>query len=738
MANFVSRAFQALRELNPFSALGGSVFASNSVSARLQLPGMDRPAENLIWIYLGMKVRAEKISQVPIRIMDSSDNEVESGDLFDLLRQPNLAQDGVQYLAMIESYLALYEACIIAKISDVEGGRPTQLVPLSPKNCTPMLLEDGPTGITYTVGWRYIDPNSGRMLVLKRSEVIYIGSQNPHNPTEALAPTVPGMRTMKADMAAREQNAAIFLNGGMPDVVFETEQSWTKEQVDEFLQRWNNKYGGLVGKHKAGVLYGGLKAKGIGLNPTELQFLEGLRMSREEQIALMRVKPAMVGVMTGETGLSQGSSTQEQTVAWWNETGLYELKRIFSAHQQSLVLPYEWSAKGSSQVQRDYRLSLEVARRALKTRSGMLQIWYSENDIKELVEHRLAKIATMEKLRGFGYLPNDINDYLSLNLPPHPTNTGVLAIGLQAVTDLGVVPEQQAPAVPREVIAVERSFDALEKAIRAEASNPVPAKFRAIKRQYEAYSKKAEKLLVGRMARYFIEQRGRVLDRLNPSVAIRADEKLASTLNFSELFPKAEENALFVKRVVPVFQEIIRGGWDLVNAEVGAPENSNPFQIEDPRIQQALARRKIQGAKINDTTEEDLRQILETAIQEGDTVTQLGDRFAEYYNANAAGETAARPMTAARTQMNGLVNDGRLASAQKVKGLKKAWLHGGSGEPRESHLNAQGRYLAAPIALNDKFDIGGTPMDAPGDADAPIGETANCGCMTIFVPENQA
>lgn len=160
---------------------------------------------------------------------------------------------------------------------------------------------------------------------------------------------------------------------------------------------------------------------------------------------------------------------------------------------------------------------------------------------------------------------------------------------------------------------------------------------------------------------------------------------------------------------------------------------ANPFTIEDPRIIEALKARRIQASKVNETTLEDLRQVLSDAVEEGLTTTQIGDRFADYYS-NQIGESAARPMTAARTQVAGVVNDGQMAAARAAGGtLKKIWIHGGSAEPRPAHLAAQGRY-AAGIGLDEKFEINGHLCDAPGDSSLPVGESANCTCMVGFIP----
>ena len=729
MLKFLQNVYSVMREVRS-QRLETLLVKTDSVSGRLQLAGFDRPAENLIWIYLGLKSRSEKISQVPLRISDGDDNIVTSGNLFDLLKRPNLFMDCVQYLALIEKYLALYDECFVAKISEGKGSTPDSLYPLSPQGMEPILATHQPTGLRVAAGWIYRDPQTGQGATFMWEDLIPILSHNPHEPIRALWPTKPGMRTMKADMASREQNLAIFLNGGMPDVVFETEQPWKKEQADEFLERWQDRYGGYGKRHKPGLLYGGLKAKGIGLSPTELQFLEGLRMSREEQIALMRVKPAMVGLMTGENGLSQGTSTPEQVAAWWGETGLYELERIAAAHNEFLVKPYSWNASVTREAT---RMERDVLSRRQK-KNTTLEVWFDENKIKELVEHRLAKIATAKNLREMGYKPDDVNEYLDLRLPPHPTNEATLPMGLQSVNDIDSA-EIRKPAEPAREHTSEavRSVDRIEQLIRESDQGGTPKKYKAIRENLDKMIGGHEKQYAKKMSRYFVEQRGRMLERLIGE-AVRADERKAADIDVAALMQKQIENDFLTKRITPVMYEILKSGWENLNREVGA--NQNHFEVQDPRITAALDARKIQATKVNDTTEDDIRDILKTSVEAGETVTQLGDRIAEYYNQNAAGETAARPMTAARTQVAGLVNDGRMASANKVKGLKKAWLHGGSADPRPAHLEAQSKYLNSPIPLDEKFEVNGVEMDAPGDANAPIEEVANCTCMVVFSPEN--
>jgi hypothetical protein len=90
-----------------------------------------------------------------------------------------------------------------------------------------------------------------------------------------------------------------------------------------------------------------------------------------------------------------------------------------------------------------------------------------------------------------------------------------------------------------------------------------------------------------------------------------------------------------------------------------------------------------------------------------------------------------RSQTIARTELTKIMN---LAGEQwadlQSKPLKKKWIVTLDGKERASH-NAMAGYPS--IALNEKFVVGGSLMDRPGDASAPANELVNCRCGLMYV-----
>ena len=748
--------------------LGGS--AVSGPSAKLRMPELSRPAEQMVSVFAALNARNEMIRKVPMRISDGSDNIIEGGNLVELLARPNQWMDCVQYIVALETYLALYDEVYVAIVMD-GGPAPVSLMPLSPRDMDPVWGVHEPTGKRVPYGWIHRDAHTGVSTEWRWDEVIPIVGFNPHAPFSGLSAMTAGRRSMQQDLATRDANLALFVNGGMPDVVLETDQNITREQHEEFMRRWSEKYTGYSNSHKAAMLYNGLKAKVLGLNPEELQALEALKFTLRDVVMVMRVMPAMLGVMEGETGLSQGSSTEEQKVAWWNQTGLGELSRIAAAHQAFLVDRFAWKARGSrgpSRAERHARKQF-CARRALRyerttnRKTSRLQVWFDEGQIEELVEHRMKRLEQMVKVAGLGYLPDELNDYFDLGLPEHPTNVGMVPFSWQAVGGValesgteergetrrgsgsGDLVEGEATTNPPAALCAAlragsandanelvEGFRALRGLISGGEQRALEGLSKKLRPKFERLRKKAEKQGTKKWSRYFMEQRKRVLAALTKQRGRRsANERMAVSLG--DIFDRNGEDGALRALLTPLFAAVSEEAWDFFGTFDVVTETENAFSVDDPRIRDAIDRRVIQGTQANDKTEEDLRAILKANVDEGGTLGDLEDAIAGYY-AEHVGETKARPRTAARTQMNGLVNDGRMAAAQSVGGMLKFWIHGSPDDPREHHIAAEGKYSAAPIPLDEPFVLEtGVSMNAPGDASAPVGETANCTCFLGFV-----
>jgi hypothetical protein len=223
-----------------------------------------------------------------------------------------------------------------------------------------------------------------------------------------------------------------------------------------------------------------------------------------------------------------------------------------------------------------------------------------------------------------------------------------------------------------------------------------------------------------------------VLARFKAARELR--DEAGEPVDLDAVFPMEEENKQLIARLAPLWLEHLGDGWRFfMDDEMGLEKDANPFEVNDPRVIDAIERRKFQGKHANETTAEALREIFTEALTEGWTNDEKAAAIDAYYKEHCLGSTNHRPLTAARTQTAGIINDGRHLAANEVGGLKKGWLHGAPGDPRPAHVAAQEMYLAEPIALNEPFVVNGHACQTPGSTELPVGETANCTCMQVYV-----
>lgn len=696
----------------------------------LNAPGASKPAENSILAYACLVARRDAVASAPI-VISRDDSEIESGPLVDLLKNPNPAMDWQQYIRILETHMTFYNVCAILPVGE-PGRMPDELVPLHPAGLMAELGLHEPSGTARAIRWRYTDPATGAQRTFNPEEIIIHTGYNPDSPLSALSPLRVLERSIASEICAREQNLATFANSSMPSGYLHTDHPANKEQMFEALQVWNDSNQGFTNRKKTTALWGGLKYDRIQLTPEELEFLESLKALRIDFYMVFRVYPAMLAEMTGETGLSQGSATDKQRVAWWEDVGIPELK-LFASMHATLISRWGFQTARHEAGRTLTRMERMLKARTAATKAGV-QIWFNEAAIPALARARMAKFDDMVKAcNTLGYRPDDMNDFMDMGLPPHPDNLPRMPFSLQVIGEAATEPLEQKDAKSTKIAEEDPSVAALErieKVLLARAEKPGGSKQKA----RQAFLAPRMKAAAKRWSRFFMEQRDRVLARCEKVKISRAEAILSRDEKGDVLhviFPRDDEDMALVARIRPVLVEHANDGAKLLSTEVGLP---NAMTVEtNPAMFEAVEKRTLKAKIVNDTTEEKLRDIIRDAFETGETTAGLADRIASYYRENATGEDSFRATTAANTQTSGVVNDGMLIEAREVGGLKKYWIHGNPDEPRPGHIAAEATYSEGnAIGLDEKFVVDGEEMDAPGDDAASAANVCNCTCTLGF------
>lgn len=130
---------------------------------------------------------------------------------------------------------------------------------------------------------------------------------------------------------------------------------------------------------------------------------------------------------------------------------------------------------------------------------------------------------------------------------------------------------------------------------------------------------------------------------------------------------------------------------------------------------------------IINTIKSDIKRFVEEKLSEGIPVAAIITLLSLYLSQR----NITRSQTIARTELTMIMNQASMvwAELQPVP-LKKKWLVINDGKERPSH-GAMESYPS--IALNEKFIVGGSLMNAPGDSSAPANELVNCRCGLMFI-----
>ncbi|SDZ82371.1 Phage Mu protein F like protein [Arachidicoccus rhizosphaerae] len=137
---------------------------------------------------------------------------------------------------------------------------------------------------------------------------------------------------------------------------------------------------------------------------------------------------------------------------------------------------------------------------------------------------------------------------------------------------------------------------------------------------------------------------------------------------------------------------------------------------------------------INQNTLNVIKKELNRYIQEG----YGAEKAARLMDKELAGELGKRrALLITRTEGTRAASKGhKLASESwsKETGSRqyKQWIPIIDNRTRPDHKDMDEQ---PPIPAEEKFNVGGNGMDAPGDPNAPIEETANCRCRAVYLSE---
>lgn len=573
-------------------------------------------------------------------------------------------------------------------------------------------------------------PVTDNWIPLPKDRVIHFRYPHPFSDYYGMSPLQPLLVSFITEMYARQWNRKFFENGALPPGVLVFPRVLPEAEFKRLEKMYKEQHGGIDNVWKPFIVQGGAEYIPFENQHKDLDFLNLLKQSATETLAVLNVPPVMVNIYDGLIGSTRSIGVREQRKSFYQDT----------------VLPKQ-------------RMIAATLTDALGDKLGEDNSFDLDTDGIDALKPDFTELTTAgEKAIRSGFTVQEVRERI-YDLPPQPADPIFLPIGLVPIQleqpqqrptafmgafQHGYYPmlssaQFQCLPVVQNYMArsqTERESDTNEssknhnsdddEAERASAWQTVEKRFVRVENQLFDW---LVDLFKGQEKRY-IKAIKREYNRKAVLKAVFLEEgeegktlpEITTGLNNQSY----DEWYIFVDAARLMFTEILgREGLKALKW-VGI---AGDFDLLNPSVLLYLDQKVFKFAReVHQTTVDALREALRIAIQNGESIDEITERIMKVFDGTVRG-TAPRSRMIARTESTGIVNGGsRLAYQQHediVEGVE--WLSSRDNRVRPSHTQADGQK----VALDRPFVVGGALLRFPGDPAGPAQEVINCRCTIL-------
>ena len=365
-----------------------------AISNRLAL---EHAMQRSTWVYACTRLRAVNVASIPFvteRYSAGEWQEATDSRVARLLRRPNPAYD---WSALIRQAMYMLDLTGDAWFTVIRNGagEVSEVWPIFPDK-----MEVLPGSDRMVANYRYT--KSGRTEVMPSENVLHLRYTNPSDMYYGLSPLQAAARAVDIDEEAERWQKTSLQNMGVPPTVVELQGDVTQEQYEQ-ASKWVKEQSGPEHARKPWVL-AGAQMKSVAQTASDLDFIDGRKMAREEICAAYSVPPPLVGIY--ENATLSNIETARQIL--WREGLIPVLSEITAQLNLQLVSdPNE-------------------------------RIVYDLSNVEALRENMTEKLQEASALHRLGVPLSVINEHLELGLPTDEiegADTGYLPSGLFPVGD---------------------------------------------------------------------------------------------------------------------------------------------------------------------------------------------------------------------------------------------------------------------------------------------------------------
>lgn len=646
--------------------------------------------EEELYVYGCVYLISNTIASIPLQIYtdDTKKNKVESHPFYDLMSKPNYKDSQFDIKESISANLELNGNGYLLKDGLIKNDTiPTEIYSLISSLVEIEYEENKDKTLT-----GYISKYKYNSKPINANQIIHERKFNPTNDMYGMSPIQPGALTIGSAQEAKRRNYNIFNNGASSDVVLETDQPLDDVKIKRLRAEYTEKHSGTENAHIPIVLFNGLKYRNAGIALKDLEYITGLKLSREEICGFMyQIPPILLGILDN----ASYNNISEATKIFYNMSIIPRLVK-----------------------------NRELFQKLLDCWGGNEYVDFDLSGIDALQESYTNKISDLQKLWQIG-VPVTVGAKL-LNIPLDKFKGNDVSYLPFSVSPVGSEPAQPVtpPAEPKtlknKIVWTEEKKEAKWKAF-VNITDKIETKYKPDLKQFFI---EQEKIVLSELNKYKSFNFKEV--EVNKFLLLAETETETKAINPDKIiFDVDDETKRLVKVSNPIHAEAL-----LSNAEyeLSLLDLGISFNMSNPRVASFLAKYGLDKAKeVNQTVKDKIKEQLILGINEGESIPKLSARINEVY-AGYKDLKSYELERIARTEVIGSANKGSL-EAYKQAGIKtKVWLPAYE-RTRDTHI-AAGRDYAKGIPIDENFEVGADSMQSPGSGSLAE-ENINCRCALI-------
>lgn len=296
------------------------------------------------WLYVAVTIKARAFASVPLIVERRKRGGEWAADpqhpIQRLLDRPNPHMSLQDLMERWAQHMELSGNALWHKIKSARGPV-LELWPVSPD-----LLKPIPSRTEYLGGYEY-RPTPQDRLILPANEVLHWQFQNPTNTYWGLAPIRAAAQTIDGDVEAVRWNRAVLANGARPAGVISLSHELTPDQWEAARVMIQAQTGGAANARQFLAFGGATNVQSFGFDATDMDWIDGRKLNREEIFAVIGVPPILTVQGEGATYANMNSAEYQ----FWTRV-LVPLLNDFTQTLSLSLLP-DFGAEGTHRIRAD-------------------------------------------------------------------------------------------------------------------------------------------------------------------------------------------------------------------------------------------------------------------------------------------------------------------------------------------------------------------------------------------------